>query len=116
MTYVPALDLDALVAIDVHTHVEADGNHHCSLDQELLDASAKYFKPGVNRTPTVDDLAAYYRERNMAAVVFTVDARTALGHPPVSSEAIAACRASALTPKGSATRRRLAATPAGATA
>lgn len=90
MTYVPALDLDALVAIDVHTHVEADGNHHCSLDQELLDASAKYFKPGVNRTPTVDDLAAYYRERNMAAVVFTVDARTALGHPPVSSEAIAA--------------------------
>ncbi|MEW2015067.1 amidohydrolase family protein [Rhodococcus sp. NPDC076796] len=90
MTYVPALDLDSLVAIDVHTHVEADGNHHCSLDQELLDASAKYFKPGVNRTPTVDDLASYYRERNMAAVVFTVDARTALGHPPVSSEAIAA--------------------------
>jgi len=90
VTYVPALDLDSLVAIDVHTHVEADGNHHCSLDQELLDASAKYFKPGVNRTPTVDDLASYYRERNMAAVVFTVDARTALGHPPVSSEAIAA--------------------------
>lgn len=90
MTYIPALDLDALVAIDVHTHVEADGNHHCSLDQELLDASAKYFKPGVNRTPTVGDLASYYRERNMAAVIFTVDARTALGHPPVSSEAIAA--------------------------
>lgn len=90
MTYVSALDLDSLVAIDVHTHVEADDAHHCSLDQELLDASSKYFKPGVNRTPTVDDLAAYYRERNMAAVVFTVDARTALGHPPVSSEEIAA--------------------------
>lgn len=91
MTYSPAIDLDTVTAIDVHTHVEADGAHHCSLDQELLDASAKYFKPGVNRTPTVDDLAAYYRERNMAAVVFTVDARTALGgHPPVSSEEIAA--------------------------
>lgn len=93
MTYIPALDLDALVAIDVHTHVEADGNHHCSLDQELLDASAKYFKPGVNRTPTVGDLASYYRERNMAAVIFTVDARTALGHP---SEAIAAEAAEAV--------------------
>lgn len=90
MPYTPAIDLDAIVAIDVHTHVEADDAHHCSLDQELLDASSKYFKPGVNRTPTVDDLAAYYRERKMAAVVFTVDARTALGHPPVSSEEIAA--------------------------
>lgn len=90
MPYTPAIDLDDIVAIDVHTHVEADDAHHCSLDQELLDASAKYFKPGVNRTPTVDDLAAYYRERKMAAVVFTVDARTALGHPPVSSEEIAA--------------------------
>ncbi|OZF48435.1 4-hydroxyphenyl-beta-ketoacyl-CoA hydrolase [Rhodococcus sp. 14-2470-1b] len=84
------MDLDDIIAIDVHTHVEADDAHHCSLDQELLDASSKYFKPGVNRTPTVDDLAAYYRERKMAAVVFTVDARTALGHPPVSSEEIAA--------------------------
>jgi len=88
--YTPAIDLDDIIAIDVHTHVEADDAHHCSLDQELLDASSKYFKPGVNRTPTVDDLAAYYRERKMAAVVFTVDARTALGHPPVSSEEIAA--------------------------
>lgn len=90
MPYTPAIDLDDIIAIDVHTHVEADDAHHCSLDQELLDASSKYFKSGVNRTPTVDDLAAYYRERKMAAVVFTVDARTALGHPPVSSEEIAA--------------------------
>ena len=27
-------------------------------------------------------MAAYYRERNMAAVVFTVDATTAMGVPP----------------------------------
>src|SRR5699024_6003074 len=34
--------------------------------------------------------ADYYRQRKMAAVVFTVDATTALGgHPPVSSEMIA---------------------------
>ena len=81
-------DLDALVAIDTHVHVEMDGHGCCSLDQELLDASAKYFKAGDNRTPTVDDLAAYYRERRIGAVVFTVDATTALGRPGLSSEEI----------------------------
>lgn len=90
MLYRPDIDLSTITAIDVHTHVEADDHQHTSLDQELLDASAGYFRAPVPRTPTVDDLAAYYRERNMAAVIFTVDARTALGgHPPVCSEMIA---------------------------
>lgn len=81
-------DLDALVAIDTHVHVEQDSHGCCALDQELLDASAAYFKGTDNRTPTVDDLAAYYRERRIGAVVFTVDATTALGHPALSSEEI----------------------------
>jgi uncharacterized protein len=60
MTYTPNIDLDAITAIDVHTHVEADDDHrHFSLDDELMAASAKYFKAGVNRTPSVDDLADY---------------------------------------------------------
>ena len=87
--YEPAVDLDAIVAIDVHTHVEADGHGHFSLDDELMDASAAYFKADQLRTPTLDDIAAHYRERRMAAVVFTVDAETATGHPPLSSEEIA---------------------------
>jgi uncharacterized protein len=69
-----------------------------------LDASAKYFRADQDRTPTVGRLAAYYRERNMAAVVFTVDASTALGQPPVSSEQIAeqaAEHADVLIPFGS---------------
>jgi predicted TIM-barrel fold metal-dependent hydrolase len=78
-------DLDALVAIDTHVHVEQDAHGCCALDQELLDASAAYFKGTDNRTPTVDDLAAYYRDRRIGAVVFTVDATTALGHPALSS-------------------------------
>ena len=90
MKYESAIDTAKITAIDIHTHVEADDDHHTSLDTELLDASAGYFRAPVPRTPTVDDLAAYYRERNMAAVIFTVDATTALGgHPPVSSEMIA---------------------------
>ena len=90
MIYQPAIDTETITAIDVHTHVEADDHHHTSLYQELLDASAGYFRASVPRTPTVADLADYYRERKMAAVIFTVDATTALGgHPPVSSEMIA---------------------------
>lgn len=90
MRYEPAIDTAAITALDVHTHVEADDHAHTTLDAELLDASAEYFRAPVPRTPTVADLAAYYREHNMAAVVFTVDATTALGgHPPVSSQMIA---------------------------
>ena len=87
--YEPAVDLDAIVALDVHVHVEADGHGHLSLDQELMDASAAYFRSGESRTPTVDDLAERYRTAGMAAVVFTVDAETATGHPPLSSAEIA---------------------------
>jgi uncharacterized protein len=87
--YEPAIDVDAIQALDVHVHVESDGHGHLSLDQELLDASAAYFKGGENRTPTVDDLADRYRSAGMAAVVFTVDATTATGHPALSSERIA---------------------------
>ena len=84
-----ALDLDALTAIDVHVHVESDGHGHTSLDGELLEASAAYFHSGQDRTPTVERLAAFYSERQMAAVIFTVDATTATGHPALSSEEIA---------------------------
>jgi predicted TIM-barrel fold metal-dependent hydrolase len=91
--YEPALDLDAVSAIDVHVHVESDGHGHLSLDRELLDASAAYFKGSESRTPTVDDLAERYRTAGLAAVVFTVDATTATGHPALSSEEIAASAA-----------------------
>jgi predicted TIM-barrel fold metal-dependent hydrolase len=37
----------------------------------------------------VEQIADYYRPRQLAAVVFTVDAGTATGHPGVSSEEIA---------------------------
>ncbi len=87
--YVPAVDVDAIVALDVHTHVERDAHGHFALDDQLLDASAKYFRAEDNRTPSVQDLADFYRARSMAAVIFTVDATTALGRPGLSSEQIA---------------------------
>ncbi len=84
------VDVGRLVALDTHVHVEADGHGHHSLDQQLLDASAAYFKAGANRTPSLPEIAEHYRERDLAAVVFTVDAHTATGHPALSSEDVVA--------------------------
>jgi predicted TIM-barrel fold metal-dependent hydrolase len=83
------LDVSVLQGIDVHVHVESDGHGQLSLDDELLAASAKYFKADNDRAPTVEQIADYYRQRNLAAVVFTVDAGTATGHPALSSEEVA---------------------------
>jgi predicted TIM-barrel fold metal-dependent hydrolase len=87
------VDVDSVVAIDMHVHVEQDGQGCLSLDQQLLDASAAYFRSGTDRTPTVERLAEHYRDLSMAAVVFTVDATTGLGHPALSSFEIAAAAA-----------------------
>jgi uncharacterized protein len=84
------LDLDELVAIDVHTHAEVSATGAGSLSRELEEASASYFKvSAAARKPTLDEIAAYYRERRMAAVVFTVDAEAATGTPAVPNEEIA---------------------------
>ena len=66
MSYTPAIDVDRLKAIDVHVHLEYPG------DSEAQDAAKKYFKDsGVPRDAA--GLADYYRSRDMACVVFTVD-------------------------------------------
>jgi len=87
------IDLAAVQAIDTHVHIESDGHGQFALDQELIDGSAVYFKGDHERTPSVPQVAEYYRQRRIAAVVFTVDAHTALGQPALSSEAIIAAAA-----------------------
>jgi uncharacterized protein len=82
------LDLDSLAAIDVHAHVETDGCGHYSLPDPLRAAASKYFA-AESGAPGADGVADYYRQRNMAAVVFTVDAEAALGHQRISNEQIA---------------------------
>lgn len=88
MAYEYGLDLASLDSIDMHVHIECDGHGHPSLPAALTEASAKYFK-SEDRSPSLDTIAERYREWNMAAVVFTVDATTALGHEPNSVEEIA---------------------------
>ena len=82
------VDVAGIEALDVHVHVESDAHGRFSLDDELLEASAAYFRAGENRAPTLDQIAEYYRERRLAAVVFTVDASTETGHPALSSEEV----------------------------
>ena len=97
-----SIDLDKIVAIDVHTHAEVGVTGEDGLRPEWRAAAAKYF--GEEATPTVEDVAAYYRERNMAAVVFTVDAVTQTGRPAVRNDEIAevaAANADVLIPFGS---------------
>jgi predicted TIM-barrel fold metal-dependent hydrolase len=82
-----SLDLENLVAIDVHTHAEVGRRGEDGLRPEWREAAARYF--GESGLPTVEDVAAYYRERNMAAVVFTVDAESVTGRRAVPNEEIA---------------------------
>ncbi|WP_433517879.1 amidohydrolase family protein [Nonomuraea sp. CA-143628] len=96
------MNVDELVAIDVHTHAEVSKDGHGSLSPELFGASAEYFKG--HARPSIPEIAAYYRERKMAAVVFTVDAEHATGHPRISNEEVAAScaeHADVLIPFGS---------------
>lgn len=83
-----SLDLDALVAIDTHVHIEIDDHGHTALPQSFLDASAQYFRAG-ERVPPIDTIAERYRKRRLAAVIFTVDAEQALGHERISNEEVA---------------------------
>ncbi len=86
--YESAIDLDQITAIDVHVHIEVDAHGQSSLPADLAAGAAAYFSADAPR-PDLDSVADYYRERRMAAVVFTVDAETTLGHPPLSSAEIA---------------------------
>ncbi len=88
MTASSAINLDELVAIDVHTHAEVSSRGRASLSAELDAAAGAYFK-AEHRHPTLPEIAAHYRERKMACVVFTVDAEAATGTPAVPNEEVA---------------------------
>ena len=84
-----AIDLDAISAIDIHTHVQVSNDGHYALSNEIMEASAKYFKADRKAQPTIDEMAAYYKSISMAAVIFTVDAENATGIPRISNTEIA---------------------------
>ena len=86
--YQPNLNLDQLVAIDIHTHANISGRAPRDPCTILFDeAMSKYFKSGA--LPTIPQVAQHYRERKMAAVIFTVDAESEMGMTRIANEEVA---------------------------
>jgi predicted TIM-barrel fold metal-dependent hydrolase len=84
------IDLDALVAIDVHTHVQASQDGTSFPEDSPEAAVAEVF--GSDALLTVPQLAAYYRERKMACVAFMVDS-VRWGGPVTNEEILELARA-----------------------
>jgi len=82
------MDIQNLIAIDTHTHAEVScWNPYDKYGEEYDRAADKYFRS--NRRPTIDESVAYYRERKIGMVMFTVDAEAQLGRRRVPNEEIA---------------------------
>ena len=76
-------------AIDIHVHIPAPSQN----DREASSSGAmnRYFGAGAaeQRTMDVDDLAAYYADQDMMAVLLTIDSETVSGNPPMPMSFIA---------------------------
>ena len=82
------MNLSELIAIDIHTHAEVScWNPFDRYGEEYDRAADKYFRS--TRRPTIAETIAYYRERRIGLVMFTVDAETQLGRRRIPNEEIA---------------------------
>ena len=81
------MNIDELVAIDVHTHAEISVRDP-QPPTAFQCAAQDYFKHEHAR-PTIPEIASYYRERRIACVIFSVDGERARGDKPVSNEEVA---------------------------
>lgn len=73
-------DVNRLTAIDVHVHIEHEGE-----ETGTDEAARKYFGEGAPRGR--QGMADYYRSRNIGCVVFTVAERLS-GRPQVSNDTV----------------------------
>jgi len=79
--YELGIDPGAIEAFDVHTHAHRS-IHGAGPHQGGNEDMGAYFGIGTMPTYTVPELADYYRQRRMAAVVFTVDSISQTGEDP----------------------------------
>ncbi len=84
------VDFAKVRAIDIHTHAEEPcGLHGDDGYDDLQTAMAKYFRAPWSHPPTVPETAAHYREQNIAAVIFPVDAERETGFRRYKNEEVA---------------------------
>ncbi len=82
------MNVNELIAIDVHTHAEVSCRQPVDeVWQTYEDAATKYFKAG--KRPTIAETVAYYRERKIGLVMFTVDSEHELGVRRIPNEEVA---------------------------
>jgi uncharacterized protein len=82
------MNVDELIAIDTHTHAEVSCCQPADPYGEEYDRAAdRYFRN--SRRPTIDETIAYYRERKIGLVMFTVDAESHLGRRRIPNEEVA---------------------------
>ncbi len=83
------LDIDKLVAIDIHTHAEGPcGSESWEDTRELQEGMKAYFKKEFEQ-PTIPEIAQYYRDRKIGLVIFHVDSEHHLGHRRYENEEVA---------------------------
>ena len=82
------MNIKDLVAIDVHTHAEVSCRQpQDEVWQEYEAAASRYFKAAAKR-PTIAETVAYYRERRIGLVMFTVDTEHEMGIRRISNQEI----------------------------
>lgn len=82
------MNIDELVAIDTHTHAEVSCCQPPDPYGEEFDRAAdRYF--GTENRPTIAETVAYYRERKIGLVMFTVDCEAHVGRRRIPNEEIA---------------------------
>ena len=82
------MDIDNLVAIDIHTHAEVSScEPYDEFGRPYDEAANKYFK--FSERPTIEETIVYYRERKIGLVMFTVDCEHQIGRRRIPNEEIA---------------------------
>ena len=83
------MDISAIKAIDIHTHAEVSCHDpEDPIMGKFFDATTAYFKADRKR-PTIPETIAYYREQQIAFVMFTVDMEAGTGVKRIANEEIA---------------------------
>jgi hypothetical protein len=81
------MNVDDLVAIDVHTHAEVSCRQpQDEVWKEYEDAASRYFKAG--KRPTIAETIAHYRAEKIGLVMFTVDSEFQIGNRRIANEEI----------------------------
>ena len=82
------MNIDDLIAIDFHTHAEVSCTQpHDDYGDPFDEAASKYFK--FDKRPTIDETVAYYRERKIGLVMFSVDSEHEIGRRRIPNEEVA---------------------------